>query len=228
MRLISTCILLISLLWLPECFATNSDVTGYKAIYKVTIKHIPVGTITRELYNSGNEYNLKTTTHSKIPLISLNGSEHSHGIWNNKYPIPSLYSYDYTHENNTKHKRMDFKWQDLQVVTNGVTNPITIGTHDKLSYQLALREDLRRRNTPFTYTITDGRHLKRYEFVYTGKRMVKTPLGQYETYVLERRSKNRFTRLYIAPAADYMIVQAEYKRKGKFLAKATLDQLQKY
>jgi hypothetical protein len=94
--------------------------------------------------------------------------------------------------------------------------PLLEPAWDPLSWQLALRRDLSAGSqTPgsrYRYRITDGGEYKEYDFEVIERGEVQVPAGDFEALLLERRfhdSERRLTRVWLAPALDYLVVRLE-------------------
>lgn len=94
--------------------------------------------------------------------------------------------------------------------------PLLEPAWDPLSWQLALRRDLSAGDqTPgsrYRYRITDGGEYKEYDFELVERVEVQVPAGDFEALLLERRfdeSERRLTRVWLAPALDYLLVRLE-------------------
>lgn len=200
---------------------------GYIASYAVQSGGITVGTITRELDLDDQGYQLTVDTHSSLPLIKLGGTESSQGTWYEGNPAPKMYSYIYKHKNETKEKKLIFSDDHKFVQNNGTTLPISENAQDKLSYQLALRKQLTPSKKDYHYPVADGHKVRSYDFSIVGSEIIHTPIGNFDTIIVEHHSQKHHTILWFAPKLDNMIVKASFETSGKFIVNATLHSYNK-
>lgn len=209
------------------CFS-QPTIKSYKATYQVQTHGLVVGTITHELKFNPPHYQLTITSKSQIPLLALNGTETSSGLWESNYPIPLSYRYDYDYRDKTKFKIVHFDWQKkLATLTPGnMTIELEPQTQDKLSYQLALSYDLQKPNAQLRYRLIENTKTKSYQFKVIEHKTLHTALGKFDTILVERKGKTRTTQLWIAPSLHYVIVQAKHFNHDNLEASAEISQLE--
>jgi len=90
---------------------------------------------------------------------------------------------------------------------------VPTGTLDKLSYLLALMDDLGAGKRNVRYDIADGGRLKEYRLHVSGSDTLLTEVGSLETLkvVRERPDSDRQTTLWMAPSLGYMPVRVEHR-----------------
>lgn len=95
--------------------------------------------------------------------------------------------------------------------------PLAARLYDPVSWQLALRRDLARGDAApgreLHYAITDGGDAKTYRLRVAGRETVDTPAGAMETVRVERlfeAGDERATRIWLAPARDWLLVRLEH------------------
>ena len=130
---------------------------------------------------------------------------------------PLLYQYDRHGESAARNVRVAFDWSD-GIVENTVGGhswrmPVPAGTLDKLSYLLALMQDLADGRSSMHYSIADGGRLKRYALRSVGTETLETALGTLETVIIERQrhSDDRQATLWCAPALGYLPVKLAHR-----------------
>ena len=130
---------------------------------------------------------------------------------------PLLYQYDRHGENAARNVRVTFDWSD-GIALNTVGGhtwrmPVPAGTLDKLSYLLALMQDLADGRRSMQYPIADGGRLKRYRLHAVGAETLETSLGRLETVKVERlrHSDDRRATLWCAPTLGYLPVKLEHR-----------------
>ncbi len=116
---------------------------------------------------------------------------------------------------------LDFDWKTGRVTGVAEEKPVALtvepGTHDAMSLQIAVIEDLRHGRKPGTYPMVDKDRIKEYRYVYEGEATVKTVLGEMPTviYRSERSGSKRSMRTWYAPSLTFLPVRAERLREGK-------------
>lgn len=216
---------LYALLSLPLLCHAAPSLKSYKATYQVQAYHVKVGTLTRQLTLNPSHYTLSVKADSQLPLLSLDGSESSTGTWEHNYPIPSTYRYTYSYRDTDKERTLAFDWDHNTVTVDNQQLTIPVPTYDKLSYQLALRHDLKMGNTTLRYDVVDKAKLKTYAFTIQKPESLHTALGDLDTILVERQHKSRTIQLWFAPKLDYVIVQAKYYHHDKLEACAEIEQI---
>ena len=114
---------------------------------------------------------------------------------------------------------MQFEWAQAEVVNvaKGRTWRMSIpdGTLDKLSYMLALMNDLQDGKRELIYPVADGGQLKTYRVEGLGHQQLDTALGTLDTLMVRRTREGspRQTTYWCAPALDYLPVQVEHRER---------------
>ena len=105
------------------------------------------------------------------------------------------------------------KWVTAQHKKRILKLPVTPGTYDPLSYQLALRCDLKLGKTQFEYKVVRKTKIKHYRFKVTGEETIKTPLGILPTVIVKRISDgdDKQTVLWFSKKHDFTLVKLEQK-----------------
>lgn len=130
---------------------------------------------------------------------------------------PLLYEYDRHGENAARNVRVAFDWSDGMVLNTvgGHTWSMSVpdGTLDKLSYLLALMQDLADGRRSMQYPVADGGRLKRYQLHAIGTETLETSLGSLETVIVHRlrHSDDRLAILWCAPTLGYLPVKLEHR-----------------
>lgn len=133
---------------------------------------------------------------------------------------PQLYTYNKTGGKKTRETRLVFDWKN-NIVKNIVAEkewemPLQPGAQDKLSYQLAIMQDLAQGKTEFEYPIADKKEFKIYRFKVIGNETLDTPMGSLETFKVQRvmESDEKTTTLWCAPSLQYLPVRIEQNEKS--------------
>ncbi len=115
---------------------------------------------------------------------------------------------------------LEFDWAHGTVYRTGDKSrsaPLEAPAFDPVSWQLALQRDLARgASTPGTllcYPIADGGEVKVYEIIVRGPEQLELATGTEQTVYLERlhdpEDAPRSTRVWLAPARDWLLVKLE-------------------
>jgi hypothetical protein len=139
--------------------------------------------------------------------------------WKGCLPVPLSFSRVKKHIFSDKIvDQQTFNWQTKEVSVlhkeNTAKLAITEGAFDPLSYQLALRCDLKQGKAYFEYSVVRKTKLKRYSFKVVGEERISTPLGELAAVKVERSSdegNNKQTTLWFSKEHDYMLVKLEQK-----------------
>ena len=145
--------------------------------------------------------------------------ENSSLQWNGCLPIPRSFSRSKKHFfSNKVVNQQTFNWPAKQVSARHkektVKLSITEGTFDPLSYQLALRCDLKQGKTHFEYDVVRKTKMKRYRFEVVGEESIDTPLGILQAIKVKRTSdngNNKQTTLWFSKAHDFTLIKLEQK-----------------
>lgn len=197
-------------------FAYTEDLPNSQARYLVKYDGVTIGTSTvtvRPLH--ANHYWLSLHDQPVISLLSGDVLESSTGLWSHSQIIPLHYFYNYHYFKQHRQLELLFNWRINKLVTyvNQLPwqMPIELGTQDKLSYDLQLRQDLIAGKNNFKYSVADGGKIKTYQFKIIGTEIITTPLGTFNTIKISRLpmpEKENVT-LWIAKQLDYQIVRVE-------------------
>lgn len=99
--------------------------------------------------------------------------------------------------------------------------------YDPLSFFFEARCELMAGQTHFAYPLIYKGKKRTHRYNVVGTEQVDTGQGQVETLVIERdrSSKNRQTRLYVAPSLDYLLVKIEHQESRLLRLVATLKDM---
>jgi hypothetical protein len=112
--------------------------------------------------------------------------------------------------------QIDFDWSTAKASStlngNNSTAPLKSGTLDKLTYFIALMNDLSSGVTEARYAVADGEKSKTYLLKVVGEEQIDTVLGPLNTTVVERTQsgKSRVTRMWCAQGLQFLPVQIEH------------------
>ncbi len=114
----------------------------------------------------------------------------------------------------SKQSKQLFNWSD-GTATHTAKGPSTTllldnKTHDNVSYQIQLWQDLKAGLSEMRYSLADGDHLKALEFDRIGEERINTPAGSFETLKVVRdrgEHSTRKTTLWFAKNLDHVLVK---------------------
>jgi len=128
-----------------------------------------------------------------------------------------------------------FDWPKQQAIyQNGDVRPVTDGTLDRLSLQLALRDWLlseraatgKEPTGEHEVIFADRKRIDSYTFQIKAHERVETPAGTFDTTRLDRTdSKNRRTQFWLSPQHGYIVVKAEQQRDDDPVIRLLLTQV---
>jgi len=201
----------------------------FRAQYSLHAGDLEVGATSISLSPTGDGRFEYTTVSRTTGVASLLGKREvrERSIWEaSETNIRSL-RYDYR-RTGTKEREVEvvFDWSAGRVTNfvNGETWHMDVPdpTFDRQNHILALMRDLASGARPASYRIADGGKLKTYRFNHLGRKQVSTPLGSFETLVVERTQPGatRRTTFWFAPAFDFLPVQIEHREdKGSIIVR---------
>lgn len=216
------------------CFQAGAkSIKPFKADYTVQYKgmHVANGTHSLIIDQSGH-YLFKSTTSSTIPVFKFKIYETSQGQWTTSGPHPDQYTYNHKGIKKQRNLVSKFDWKRhinfTQKNEDHYQVSIPDNSHDKISYQLALRQDLIQGKKTFAYHIADKKRLATYVFKQVAKETLKTPIGKIETIRMERTNTNPKKEqiiIWLAPKHDYLLVKIIGIKKGQIVAKADIKRI---
>ncbi len=94
------------------------------------------------------------------------------------------------------------------------TLTIPPGSLDRLSFQIALMQDLEKGKRTFAYSVVDRKKVRRYRFRVTGQETLELPMGPVRALRIEKEgSGKRKTVFWCAPTLAYLPVRIAYTEK---------------
>ena len=189
----------------------------FRALYQANYKGLPINAVgVRELRETGSNKFLFSSSASTF-FSSIN--EESLFSWDERI-IPIEYRYIRQGLGKDKNDLITFDWETSTANYSSENHIITHGVIDKLAYQLQLRQDLINVNTPpwpkMSYSVMEGNHLKRYEFMIRGKQDTETLIGKFKTVKLDRIRDNtdRKTTFWLALEYDFLLIKFKQSEPG--------------
>ncbi|WP_404343128.1 DUF3108 domain-containing protein [Pseudoalteromonas mariniglutinosa] len=198
------------------------DLTQYKASYDVLRKGETHGKAVRELKKiADNNYVL--TYHSDIEWMIFSDSrkETSQFTYQNQRISPLSYKMERTGTGPDKDYSLQFNAQQQQIKSSESDYPLQYEWsneyQDSLSYQVQVREELKKGKTELSYPLIDKKgNLRSYDFAVLGTEMISLPIGNIEAIKVKRLYDNdkRQALAWFAPEMDYMLVRMWKGEKG--------------
>lgn len=173
---------------------------------------------------------------SWLKLISGDVLEQSNFCVEDNRLQPIAYRYSRDGVGSSKENfSLRFDWPKQQAIyQNGDVRPVTAGTLDRLSIQLALRDWLltekaatgKEPTGEHEVTFADRKKIDSYTFQVKAHERVVTPAGTFETTRLDRTdSKNRRSQFWLSPEHGYIVIKAEQQRDDDPVVKLMLSKL---
>ncbi len=203
----------------------------FVAVYEVRTGGIGVGTMTRRFQiDAGSHYRFESVVESTglVAMIKpLRIEETSDGSWTADGLRPVHYEYTRRSGKKHKHSAIDFDWAGSRAAAMVNDTPVDFelspGTVDKLSYQLALMQDLAAARAELRYRVADIGRSKDYVLAQRPREQVKAAGQAYTTVPVEyARDDGRRTVLWCAEILGYLPVRIEYREKDGEVTTATL------
>jgi hypothetical protein len=198
------------------------ELTQYQAKYDILRKGKNHGEAVRELKKlSDNSYQL--TYHSNIEWMIFSDSrqETSQFTFTNGKVTPHHYAMVRSGTGPDKDYNIDFDTKNKVVTSSNSEYPLecewTDDFQDAISYQVQVREGLKKGETRFSFPLIDKKGNRRdYNFEVVGTEMISLPIGNIEAVKVKRLYDNdkRQALAWFAPEMDYMLVRMWKGEKG--------------
>ena len=217
------------LLVLAAPLSVATELTPHKAEYKVRVS-IVSGQLNTELRKTDNGYVathiVKATGLSRVltdgvMMVTSEFSSVDDGVRAMTYHAVDTVR----HEPETK---ITFDWVDHvargTVGDEPVELPLDGISHDAVSIQYELMDDLLNKRYNDTYVLFDIEKMRVAHIRVIGRKTVETKAGEYQVIGIQHQKEgsSRVTTMWCAPALDYLPVVIEQHRKGKLNFSASL------
>ncbi len=209
--------LLFLLLSVTNTSYANLLQSGFKAEYNVEYNGFGLGVSKRNLsFTSPQTAIYKSTT---IPegfaalLINETATEISHIHISRNDIQPSQYQYIKNKKGDIEKYQIDFNWKTRNTKNSYLktTEPLKNNTHDLLSFQLKIMQDLQLHKTSMQYRIATKKHTRDYTLKMVKKETIDTPMGEFDVIKLQSeptKGESQFT-FWAAPALEYLPIKIE-------------------
>lgn len=191
--------------------------TGFKVEYDVNYNGMDLGVSKRSLSFPSSEtaiYKSTTTPEGFAALlISETVTETSNIHINRKKIQPSQYQFVKNKKGNIEQHQIDFDWKTQQIKNSYLktTEKLKDNTHDLLSFQLEIMQNLQQHKTSMHYHIATKKHTRDYNLKVVKKEIIETGLGDFEVIKLQSeltKGESQFT-FWSAPALEYLPVKIQ-------------------
>lgn len=198
------------------------ELTQYQANYDILRKGKNHGEAVRELKKTGDD-TYELTYHSNIEWMIFSDSreETSEFTFKDGKVTPHHYNMIRTGTGPDKDYKIDFDTTNKVVTSSASEYPLkcewTDEFQDAISYQVQVREGLKKGETSFSFPLIDKKGNRRdYNFEVVEKEMISLPIGNVEAIKVKRLYDNdkRQAIAWFAPEMDYMLVRMWKGEKG--------------
>ncbi len=207
------CILLILLLAAPAG-AALPELSPLSARYRITVNGIPAGTAaTVNVRSLGSEQH---EIDFRVENRFLKNHEISRFNWQNCKVVAHEYQHEFHGLGIDRQSAITFDWQrHVAIESRGNQKrelPLSGEIFDGLNMAMLARCRLRDGARSLDFPILYRGERKNLHFEITGQETIETPLGTFDTWIVERRYPQRFkrTRVWVAPALDWFMVRFEH------------------
>jgi len=198
------------------------ELTQYEANYDILRKGSNHGSAVRSLKKLDNE-SYELTYHSDIEWMIFSDSreETSKFTYKDGKVSPDHYSMVRKGTGPDKNYKIDFDKKNEVVTSSTSEYPLkcewTDEFQDAISYQVQVREGLKKGETSFSFPLIDKKGNRRdYNFEVVGTEMISLPIGNVEAIKVKRLydTDKRQALAWFAPEMDYMLVRMWKGEKG--------------
>lgn len=191
--------------------------SGFNAEYDVNYNGMELGVSKRRLIFTGNQtatYEATTLPEGFAALLIKEIVTETSNIKITQAQIqPSQYTESKNKKGNIEKYQLSFDWEKNKL-NNSYSNTIDdlkTNTHDLLSFQLSIMQDMQRNKKSMHYRIATKRHTRDYILNVEKKEKIETALGEFDVIKLSSKplqDKSQFT-FWCAPALEYLPVKIQ-------------------
>lgn len=189
-------------------------------VYSVYYKKVSIGEMIREVQREDKNIKVNTLADLSFLAIAFGGSQFSNIYWNeaSKKFIPTNFIRESQGFSDVE-MQADFSEQGHHsiITNNGETTSFTNKEAPLADFNvilLQISEGLKSGQVDFEFFMQTSDDIAHYFFKVTGKEVIKTKFGEFETFRVEQVRKNDRTFIaWFAPDFEYQMVKFHYKRK---------------
>lgn len=194
--------------------AALPELDPVEAHYRITVNGIPAGTATTVAIEAlgGNRHRARFEAQNRF----FRHSEVSQFDWNGCSLVPREYHHDFSGLGIERHSFVEFDWnRKVAIESRGEKRqeiPLVSNAIDALGMAQIARCELRAGYKVFDFPVIYRGERRDIHFEVAGHERVETPVGTFDTVIVERRYPQRFkrTRVWVAPALDWFMVRFEH------------------
>lgn len=212
-----TSAIFVLLLTLTNTSYANLLDSGFSADYAVKYNGMEIGVSKRRLTVKNNQ--LATYEATTIPegfaalLIKETVTETSQIKINRAHIQPIQYIERKNKKGKIEEYRLNFDWNKniLKNSLSKTTTALKTNSHDLLSFQLSIMQDLQKNKKSMHYQIATKKHTRDYTLNVIQKEKIETPLGKFDVIKLSTpplKDRSQFT-FWCAPALEYLPVKIQ-------------------
>jgi hypothetical protein len=198
----------------------------YTATYAVSYRGIAAGTITMQLTRdaNSNRYTFETRANPSVLarlVVGRDAVERTTVELTEDNIRPVHWHLEDGKNGNSGDGDLKFDWSANKVTGEYEGKPVELdtqpGLQDRLSIQLAVTAALVQQREPTTIVMVNGDRMREYSYKRGASTQLETKLGKQDTIIYEstRPNSDRVSRVWHAPALQFLPVRAEQIRKGK-------------
>ena len=198
------------------------ELTQYEAKYDILRKGSNYGKAIRTLKKiDENTYRIKYSSDIDWMIFTDVREESSTFTYKEQKIIPSHYYQKSEGTLPDEDYKLDFDFKAQKVMSNQSEYPLNCQWHDNyqdaISYQVQVREGLKKGVTNFSFPLIDKKgKCREYNFEVVGTEMISLPIGNIEAIKVKRLydTDKRQALAWFAPEMDYMLVRMWKGKKG--------------
>jgi len=210
-------VIFVLFLSLTNASQANLLQSGFNADYDVSYNGMELGVSKRRFIVDSNQ--LATYEATTIPegfaalLIKETVTETSKINITRTQIQPNLYIQSKNKKGKIEKFQLSFDWKKnkLNNSSSKKNEDLKKNTHDLLSFQLAIMQDLQKHKKTMLYRIATKKHTREYVLNVLNSEKVETALGEFDVIKLSTtplKDKSQFTFWY-APALEYLPVKIQ-------------------
>lgn len=208
--------LLALLVCLPAtALAGLPELTPVVARYRATVNGIPAGTAATVEVKALAGNRREVTFHVRNRF--LRNEEVSRFDWQGCRARSLEYAHEFEGLGIERASLLTFDWERRVAIERGnrgdVELPLADDAVDALNMAMQARCRLRDGQSQISFPVVYHGKVRPMELTVTGRERVETPLGTFDSVLVERRYPNarfRRTRVWVAPALDWFMVRFEH------------------
>jgi hypothetical protein len=220
------CVWLLGLLGAAAVHAEAPVLHPYTATYAVSYRGIEAGTITMQLTREAdsNRYTFETRANPSALarlVVGRDAVERTTVELTDDSIRPVEWSLEDGKNGKSGDGELKFDWSSNKVIGEYEGKPVDLptqpGLQDRLSIQLAVTAALVQGREPTTIVMVNGDRMREYNYKRGTSTQLDTKVGKQDTIIYEstRPNSDRVSRVWHAPALQFIPVRAEQVRKGK-------------